>query len=527
MRALSIFAGPLLVRAVSAGLVRGASRLVPPPLGDERGPLAKRTTGSGVFEQLLDHSKPELGTFNQSYWWSDEFYAGPGSPVVFFTPGEVAAAPYVGYLTNRTITGMFAQAIGGAVVLMEHRYWGDSVPFDTLSPTNLQYLHLDNSIADVINFVNNVQLPFDFNGTSHPSKAPWVFSGGSYSGALSAWTKQNAPGTFWVHHASSAAQNAIYDFWQYFYPVQQGMPQNCSTDVSKVIDYVDGILKNGTADAKQAIKNKFGLGGVVHDGDFASALESAAWQWQATDFTTGYSGFYQFCDYVENMFPNVTTPAPGPEGVGLCKALNGFARWSKEFLAPDNSCGEGSNCFDSYDADSTDYTNWDASNSYRPWFWMLCNEPLAFWQDGAPEGTPSIVSRFSNAAYWQRQCPLYFPPSDGYTYGSGRGLTPEDFNAKYGGWDIVNTTRLIYVNGEFDPWRDSTVSSHFRPGGPLQSTEQVPVKLVPGGVHCPDLLARNGAANPGLAKIQAEVVEIVKGWVAEFTPEKIKQEAGL
>ena len=39
-----------------------------------------------------------------------------------FTPGEVAAAGYSGYLTNRTITGAYAQAIGGAVIMLERKY---------------------------------------------------------------------------------------------------------------------------------------------------------------------------------------------------------------------------------------------------------------------------------------------------------------------------------------------------------------------------------------------------------------------
>jgi hypothetical protein len=41
---------------------------------------------------------------------------------VIFTPGELAAAKFTGYLTNRTITGAYAQAIGGAVVIVEREY---------------------------------------------------------------------------------------------------------------------------------------------------------------------------------------------------------------------------------------------------------------------------------------------------------------------------------------------------------------------------------------------------------------------
>jgi hypothetical protein len=36
-----------------------------------------------------------------------------------FTPGEISAANYGAYLTNATITGLYAQEIKGAVVMVE------------------------------------------------------------------------------------------------------------------------------------------------------------------------------------------------------------------------------------------------------------------------------------------------------------------------------------------------------------------------------------------------------------------------
>ena len=168
--------------------------------------------GTGVFEQYIDHDHPELGTFQQRYWWSDEFFAGPGSPVVLFTPGEIAADLYTGYLTNRTITGTFAQNIKGAVVMVEHRYYGGSSPYQELTTKNLQALTVKNAIADLVRFAKTVKLPFDKNGRTNAPRAPWILSGGSYSGALSAWTEKTAPGTFWAYHASSAPVEAIYDY---------------------------------------------------------------------------------------------------------------------------------------------------------------------------------------------------------------------------------------------------------------------------------------------------------------------------
>ncbi|KAI3393116.1 hypothetical protein diail_4715 [Diaporthe ilicicola] len=538
----------LLAAGVSAIKPTNFMRLVPPPLDIEdtefAGSIQKRasdssaTMGTGTFQQLLDHSDPSKGTFSQAFWWSTQYWKGPGSPVVFFTPGEIAAAGYTGYLTNRTLTGLLAQEIGGAVVLLEHRYWGTSSPFDVLSTENMVYLTLNNSIYDTTYFANNVKFPFATNASSNADSVPWVFSGGSYSGALSAWTESVAPGTFWAYHATSAVVEVIYDFWQYFAPVQEGMPANCSADVSKVIEYVDGILLGDDDEAKQAIKEKFGLGAIEHDDDFASALENGPWQWQSHDFSSNYSSFFEFCDSVENvgpLYPNATT-IPGAEGVGLDKALEGYANWIQTELIPGYCAGYGYDewsdeynfdCFDSYNETSPMYTDETVGNPLnRQWEWMLCNEPFAFWQDGAPEGTPTIVSRLVTAEYWQRQCGLFFKAPG--TFGSAEGLTVEDTNTFTGGWDRAgNTTRLVFVNGEWDPWKDATVSSEFRPGGAYEGTADAPNLVIPGGIHCSDLSITNGRINAGVKAVQDAVVDQIVKWVREYYTEEGKAERAL
>ncbi|OAA59573.1 serine-type peptidase [Niveomyces insectorum RCEF 264] len=500
--------------------------------------------GLATFQQQVDHSDPSQGTFSQRYWYSTEYWTGPGAPVVFFTPGESAADLYTGYLTNRTLTGQFAQALGAAVVMLEHRYWGGSSPFANLTTKNLRFLTLANAVADTTNFARRVQLPFDNLGTGDGSSSsttttttsnapdvPWVMSGGSYSGALAAWVQHMDAGTYWAYHASSAVVQTIGDFWQYFVPVQQGMPQNCSADVQRVVAHVDAVLATGTDADVQALKTAFGLGSVEHNDDFAAALVAGPASWQDHDFDTDYSTFFQFCDYVENAFPgsNVTT-VPGPDGVGLDKALAGYAKWYTEVAFPGACASLGyytdnytTACFDSYNASSPYYTDTRVDNTIdRQWEWLLCNEPFEFWQDGAPAGTPTLVSRLVSADYAQRQCALYFPPEDGYTYGAAQGRTPADVNAVTGGWSAAaagnnnTTTRLVWTNGEFDPWRDATVSSTFRPGGPLASTPAAPVNLIPGGIHCSDLIYANALVNAGVMAVVRDEIAVIKGWVDEF-----------
>lgn len=409
---------------------------------------------------------------------------------------------------------------------MEHRYWGTSSPYNELTTANMKYLTLDNSIKDLTYFANNIVVPWAPFVRSTAKDVPWVMSGGSYSGALSAWTESVAPGTYWAYHSSSAPVEAISDYWAYFLPVQEGMPKNCSKDVSAVIDYMDNVLTNGTASQIRSLKAMFKMETVEHNDDFMAALENGPWLWQGNQFYTQYSAFYQWCDYIENSIN--TTSVAGPDGVGVQKALQGYATWFSTVFLPDY-CYEtfgysdfqgtyNTACFNTYNASSPLFTDTSLSNTIdRQWNWMLCNEPFGYWQDGAPAGRPSLVSRLVNPDYWIRQCKLFFPPGpNGETYGIAQGKTEAQVNAYTKGWSTRNSTRLIYATGGNDPWRETGVSAELRPGGPLQSTAAVPVNVVPGGFHTSDLITKNGAVNAGCkAVIDKEVAQIVQ-WVGQW-----------
>ncbi|GIC84418.1 putative serine peptidase [Aspergillus udagawae] len=496
----TVAASLTLVASYLCGMVSAIPKVpVPPPLSAQ----AQLLSGNATFEQYIDHNNPGLGTFPQRFWYNSEHWAGPGSP---------------------TIVGRYAKEIKGAMILLEHRYWGASSPYANLTTETLQYLNLEQSIADLVHFAKTVNLPFDTDRSSNADNAPWVLTGGSYSGALAAWTESIAPGTFWAYHASSAPVEAIYDFWQYFVPVIEGMPKNCSKDLSRVVKHIDHVYKSGDIERQQELKEMFGLGGLKHFDDFAAAIENGPWLWQSNTFYTGYSGFFKFCDAVENVTPGAKR-VPGPSGVGLEKALKGYASWFNSTFLP-GYCAKtygywtddyAIDCFDTYTPSNPLFTDLSPSNTInRQWVWFTCNEPFFYWQDGAPKDEFTIVSRLVSAEYWQRQCSLYFPELNGYTYGSAKGKTAGDVNKWTKGWDLTNTTRLIWTNGQFDPWRDSGVSSKFRPGGPLQSTEKAPVQVIPGGFHCSDLRLRNGAVNAGVQKVIDNEVAQIKAWVAEY-----------
>ena len=108
-----------------------------------------------------------------------------------------------------------------------------------------------------------------------------------------------------------------------------------------------------------------------------------------------------------------------------------------------------------------------------------------------------------------------FPTMGNSTYGLNKGRTVDQLNLKTGGWNHVNTTRLMWVNGEYDPWTPATVSSKSRPGGPLKSTKQAPVWVIPKAAHCNDLNVRN-RVNEGAREVIDGVVSQMQEWVADY-----------
>lgn len=90
-------------------------------------PAEKREIETGVtlgtFAQLIDHSNPSLGTFNQRFWFNYNWWNGTGSPIVLLAPDHQDGTGLSGFLQNGTIMGDLTQELGGASIILEHRYW--------------------------------------------------------------------------------------------------------------------------------------------------------------------------------------------------------------------------------------------------------------------------------------------------------------------------------------------------------------------------------------------------------------------
>jgi hypothetical protein len=129
-----------------------------------------------------------------------------GGPIVLMTPGEVNAdswfyynqfvaflskyliSGYGIYITNDSINGLIAQQQNGAAILIEHRFFGYSNPYDNLTSQSLTLLTIQQAIDDLVYFATTADLPMSGGDAVKPGQAPWILVGGSYSGALTSYT---------------------------------------------------------------------------------------------------------------------------------------------------------------------------------------------------------------------------------------------------------------------------------------------------------------------------------------------------
>ncbi|KAL7281910.1 hypothetical protein ACG7TL_003376 [Trametes sanguinea] len=493
---------PLLDRAISygiffLGLQHKATGATLPPLDTIYN-----------FDQLIDHENPSLGTFKQRFWFSYQYYE-PGGPIVLFNPGEEDASRLFGCLTNQYMTGYIAEAFHGAVIVLEHRFFGESNPYPDLSVKSFRVHTIQQAIDDHEYFAKNVKLPMPGGDQLGPEKAPWILVGGSYSGALTSYTMASKPGLFYAGYASSAVVQAIADYWAYYEPIREFLPANCSADIQAVIAFVDQVLTSGNADEIQDLKDRFGLGDVTHDDDFAHALVEVYGAWQNASVTTPGGGASDICDALE--VDRASGKLAGPEGWGLDHALAAWGAYYNETLVSRVCEGvDAGLCFDSYDAQNPAYTNVTVNNWARSWEWLLCTQ-FGWWQVGAPASQPSIVSRLVDRQWNERQCVFMFP--EAFSSPPVVFLDALRVNQQYGGWNTT-TERLIFVNGLRDPWREATVAADgaTSPGWDMQP------HLLGDGYHTSDLFLSEGVASPAINATQRQALEYLAAWLSDWQP---------
>lgn len=202
------------------------------------------------------------------------------------------------------ILNILANATSGISIVLEHRYYGRSLPANqsfSLSTDDLRFLTSEQALLDSVRFIQHLDLGFldsRLHGKTGSDDRPWFAYGGSYAGAMTAFlvkgwgangtminrtppehpaikyaalptgTKNTRP-LIWGGIASSAVTHAQISFPEYFEAIRQAAPAKCMRTLEQTVEAIDKGLEVAGGRWKGIIKGLFGLEGLKSDADFA------------------------------------------------------------------------------------------------------------------------------------------------------------------------------------------------------------------------------------------------------------------
>lgn len=225
-------------------------------------------------------------------------------------------------------------------LVLEHRFYGDSQPFDDWSLDSLQYLNSEQGLADLAYFIENI----------NTNNVETLVVGGSYPGAVSAWFRSRYPHLAVGSWASSAVVQPIVDFQQYDEQTYTSTLKSgdwCPTTIQASMDYVtqQGVLRD-SGDADNYITKTLAASTVPN-------LRTDDWLSYYADIPAGavqYGGAAGLCDMLE--------PIQGESQDKIADAMQQYG---------------GSNPAD-YDREIIADTTIDVNSSGRPWSFQYCTE---------------------------------------------------------------------------------------------------------------------------------------------------------
>ncbi|KZT12085.1 peptidase S28 [Laetiporus sulphureus 93-53] len=477
------------------------------------------------FTQPLDHFSNSSHTFEQRYWINTRHYK-PGSdgPVIILDGGETSGKDRIPFL-DTGIVEILAGATGGVGVVLEHRYYGSSMPVENLTTDSLRWLNNDQAAADSANFMANVQFQGIDEDLTAPN-TPWIYYGGSYAGARAAHMKILYPKLVYGAIASSGVTHASIVNWEYTDIIRRAADPECSSNLQRAVEFIDTILS--VPPLRTPLKRLFGLAELEHDDDFASVLESPLGYWQGKNWDPiiNSNGFDIFCAALNKSlrgddisFGETTHDENAhvlllPGGLSVPLVVYNYAQYVKEHFV--SRCPEDltvEECFGTYD--DIKFQGASLDETWRLWLFQVCTE-WGYFTTAPPSYVARIISNRITLEYESKICRQAFAPGKHFIVPQMPNVTAVNILGDF----YIAADRLAIIDGEVDPWRPDTPHSEYAPD--RLDTILRPFKLIPGGVHHYDEygLRDISAEPPEIEQIHLEMIEFVKEWLKDWEPPK-------
>lgn len=425
-----------------------------------------QNTSQAIFKQLVNpQDAKDARTFDQRYFLNSSNATAQNAPVLFFICGEsTCSASDLGGATAE-----YARKLGAHRIALEHRYYGASQPFPTLSTANMQYLTVENALLDLARFQRWAQTELKLTG-------PWIVIGGSYPGALSAFYRHKFPELAIGSLASSAPVEAKENFSEYDAAVATAAGPACAAKMRDVVAALESSLDKPEELAKykalfksESIDDPVEFLYVVADMG-AIAVQYGFQEELCNSLATGSDPVQAYADVGNQLFAmfGLTPEMDSSKGVVSENPQDYMAVWGM-----------------------------------RQWLYQSCTQ-FGFWQVANSDPNLTARSHLIDLAYHRRLCAKVF--------GMPIVAQPDDLNKSF--YEPMRaassaTSNILLINGSNDPWSHLSLTAERN----NNNNTNLDLYTIAGGSHCTDLGAPSANDSQSLAQAHSLTEDSMARWL--------------
>jgi hypothetical protein len=416
-----------------------------------------RSQEEAFFDQKLDHKNSKSVTFKQRYFVDSQYAENSKSPVFYIICGEWNCAGTGSY----SFVESLAKDFKAHLVALEHRFYGESLPFTKLNTDALKYLNLQSAIDDLAHFQRSMMKDRGLQGK-------WVAFGGSYAGTLAAFYREKHPELVTGSLASSAPVFMKNEFKEYDAHVAKVINKSdCGNRVREAVKLIEN--KISTNEGALEVKKIFKASNVINNSDFlyvVADMLAAAVQ---------YGKDKSFCSDLMSESDLVTGYAKA--GLGVLSAM-GTTPFDISLAV----------------AEKVDVTPED---NMRQWMWQSCRE-FGWFQVANGKGLDSSRSSKVDLAYHNEICKRLY---------SKEAVKDGALNKK---WYLPlfnpETSKIIFSNGSNDPWLTLSLTEYSH-----ESNREFDLFMMEGAAHCNDLRLSTNLSSVSAAHYSMK--DIISNWL--------------
>nr|XP_033812628.1 thymus-specific serine protease isoform X2 [Geotrypetes seraphini] len=408
------------------------------------------------FRQPLDHfNRQNNATYNQRYWINEEYWKRPQGPIFLYIGGESSLSKFSVQAGEHV---ELAQSYGALLVALEHRYYGSSINMDGLTNEGIRFLSSQQALADLASFHRFLSEKYSLTRNN-----TWICFGGSYPGSLSAWFRLKV------------VAESLSD------PVVGGSPK-CLDAVTESFRTVDQMLKAGNT--SQLEKDFCSCEGLQGSEDYTEFISNLADIFMGT---VQYNGETSDRD-IRRVCDTMTRTSLGSSYRRLM-AIN------QEYLqSMSQTCVQ-----NSYQKTLEELRNTSLSLvgvGERQWIFQTCTE-FGYYQTCEDESCP-----FSRLLTLRSELDLCLQ-----LFGISAKSVKEAvlFTNEYYGADRPKASRVLFVNGDIDPWHALSVLHN-------QSHSELAI-YINGTAHCANMGSSKPLDPPALKRAKEEIAYYVGEWL--------------